>query len=80
LGTAEGPPDRSGRPVKVQRGSEVLTEDTLVKELPGFHLNDIETSLFGERPGSYSFEGVETDRKLIAAELANFIQKRVESE
>ena len=47
--------------------------DVLVKKLPDFHLNEIESRLFGERPGSYSFESVETDRKLIAAELADFI-------
>ena len=40
--------------------------------LPDFHLNDIETRLFGERPSSYDC-GSQTDRKLIAAELADFI-------
>ncbi len=74
LGTAEGPPDRSGRPVRVQRGREVLEGDKLVEALPDFHLNEIESSLFGERPGGYSFESTVTDRKLIAAEVWDFIE------
>lgn len=73
LGTAEGPPDRSGKSVRVQRGSEVLTGDALVEALPDFHLNEIESRLFGERPGGYAFESAVTDRKLIAAELADFV-------
>ena len=72
-GTAEGPPDRSGVSVRVQRGSEVLTGDALVEALPDFHLNESESRLFGERPGGYSFESAVTDRKLIAAELADFV-------
>lgn len=73
LGTAEGPSDRSGRPAKVRYSDRVLEGDELVGELPNFHLNEIESRLFGERPKSYSFQGFETDRKLIAAELADFI-------
>jgi len=73
LGTAEGPSDRSGGKPKVRLGNGTLEGDALVKELPDFNLNEIETRLFGQRPGSYSFQSVETDRKLIAAELANFI-------
>jgi predicted dehydrogenase len=73
-GTLEGPSDRSGRPVKVQRGGETLTGDSLLDAIPDFRLNEIEARLFGgERLASYSFESVETDRKLIAAELADFI-------
>ena len=72
-GTAEGPSDRSGKPVRVQLGSDLLSEEALIEALPDFHLNEIESRLFGERPGGYAFEGPETDRKLIAAELADFV-------
>ena len=71
-GTLDMPGDRSGNPVQVRRGSEVLKGDALLAAVPQYRLNEIETRLFGERPASYSF-GAETDRKLIAAEMADFI-------
>lgn len=71
--TAVASPDRSGRPVTVERGGETLSGDDLVAALPDFALPEIEARLFGERPGSYSLESVETDRKLIAAEVADFL-------
>ena len=71
-GTIDTPSDRSGRPVKVQRGADIIEGDGLLAELPDWHLNEVETRLFGKRPASYSLEGVETDRKLIAAEMAGF--------
>ena len=73
-GTAEGPRDRSGQPVRVRLDGETLEGDALLSRLPGFHLNRPESGLFGERPGSYSYEYPETDRKLIAAEVADFIE------
>jgi predicted dehydrogenase len=72
-GTAEGPPDRSGQPVRVRLDGETLEGRALLSRLPGFRLNRPESGLFGERPGSYSYEHPETDRKLIAAEVADFI-------
>jgi len=69
-GTLNMPGDRSGKPVEVRRGGETLTGDALPAALPDYALNDIETRLFGERPASYSLQGPETDRKLIAAEDA----------
>jgi predicted dehydrogenase len=71
-GMVDGPPDRSGQAVRLRRDGETLEGDALIASLPDFHLNDIETRLFGERPSSYHFGG-DTDRKLIAAELADFI-------
>ncbi len=71
--TAVASPDRSGRPVTVERGGETLSGDDLVAALPDFALPEIEARLFGERPGSYSLESAETDRKLIAAEVADFL-------
>ncbi len=65
--------DRSGRPVEVHRGGEMLTDDALLAELPDYHLNEVETRLFGERPPSYCLEGSATDRKLLAAELYDFV-------
>ena len=72
-GTVEGPPDRSGQPVRVRRGGEVLEGSAVVDALPDFQLNEIESHLFGTRPGSYSLESPVTDRKLIAAEMADFL-------
>jgi predicted dehydrogenase len=73
LGTAEGPSDRSGGAVRVRLADGLLEGDAVVEKLPEFELNKVETRLFGERPGSYSFESPVTDRKLIAAEVADFI-------
>ncbi len=73
-GTADTPSDRSGQPVKIRRGADTIEGEALLAELPDWHLNEIETRLFGERPASYSLEGVETDRKLIAAEMHSFAQ------
>ncbi len=73
-GTADLPGDRSGQPVKVRRGAETLEGAALLRALPDWHLNEIETRLFGERPTSYSLQSVETDRKLIAAEMHGFVQ------
>ena len=72
-GTVTGPGDRSGGPVRVQRGREVLEGEALVEALPDYRLNDIETRLFGERPAGYTYPGPETDRKLLAAETADFL-------
>ena len=73
-GTLNMPGDRSGRPVEVRRGSDVLSGEALLAELPDYSLNEIETQLFGERPASYSLEGPVTDRKLIAAEMYDFVE------
>ena len=73
-GTLDLPPDRSGKPVEVQRGDETLSGDALLAELPDYQLSDIETQLFGARPASYSLDSTVTDRKLIAAEMHDFIQ------
>ncbi len=72
-GSIACPSDRSGSPVEMKRGSETLSGDDLVAEVPGYALSDLESALFGERPGSYSFEPVVTDRKLIAAEAHSFV-------
>jgi predicted dehydrogenase len=72
-GMVAGPGDRSGRPVRLERGKETLEGEALVAALPDFHLSDIETRLFGERPAGYQLQGTETDRKLIAAETADFL-------
>ena len=73
-GTLNMPGDRGGKPVEVRRGGETLSGEALLAELPGYRLNEIETKLFGERPASYSLEGPMTDRKLIAAEMHDFVE------
>ncbi len=72
-GTVDGPGDRSGQAVKVVRGGETLAGEALVAALPDYRLNEAETRLFGDRPAAYSLEGPVTDRKLLAAETANFL-------
>lgn len=73
-GSMDLPGDRSGNPVHVRRGGDDLSGDDLLAELPGYQLNDIETRLFGERPASFDLEGAATDRKLIAAEVHDFVE------
>ncbi len=73
-GTLSCPSSRSGRPVELRRGEELLTGEALLAELPEYSLNAIESALFGERPFSYQLEPVVTDRKLIAAELHDFVE------
>ena len=57
----------------LRRGGETLSDEAILAALPDYGLNDIETRLFGERPGSFSLEGAVTDRKLLAAELYDFV-------
>lgn len=73
-GTCDLPGDRSGQPVKIRRGADIIEGEALLAEVPDWHLSEVETRLFGERPSSYSLRGVETDRKLIAAEMHSFAQ------
>ena len=73
-GTMNVPGDRSGQPVAVRRGGDTLQGDALLAELPDYQLNDIETRLFGERPASFSLDGAVTDRKLLAAEMYDFVE------
>lgn len=72
-GTVEGSPDRSGKPVRLQRGGEMLEGDTLLAALPDFRLAGVESRLFGERPGAYEMEFSQIDRNLIAVETADFL-------
>ena len=72
-GMAAGPGDRSGAPVRLQRGAEVLEGDALVDAFPEYRLEGVESRLFGERPAHYAMEFAEIDRKLIAVETADFL-------
>ena len=72
-GSLDGPGDRSGGPIKLTRSSGTLTGADLLAEVPEYALSETETLLFGDRPAGYDFEGPATDRKLLAAELANFL-------
>lgn len=71
-GTLHVPAARSGKPVRVAMDNETLQGDSLLAALPDYELNEVESSLFGERPTSYDC-GALTDRKLIAAEMSNFV-------
>ncbi len=72
-GSMETPGDRSGQPVRIRRGNEVLEGAAVVEALPDWQLPEIETRLWGARPAGYQQEYPITDRKLLAAELADFI-------
>ncbi len=72
-GTLDVASDRSGRSPVLRRGGETLSDEQILEALPDYRLNAIETALFGERPASFSLEGPVTDRKLLAAELHDFI-------
>lgn len=72
-GTLDAPADRSGRSPQVRRGGEMLTGEALVAHLPDYHLNEIETRLFGERPACYALAGPVLDRKLQAAQMHDFV-------
>lgn len=72
-GMAAGPGDRSGAPVRLQRGAEILEGDALVEAFPEYRLGGVESRLFGERPGTYAMEFPDIDRKLIAIETADFL-------
>ena len=71
-GTAHAANDRSGKGLKIVRDGETLEGESLLAALPDWSLNEVETKLFGERPASYDLPGPETDRKLLAAEVADF--------
>ena len=71
-GTLETPSDRGGATPRVRLEKETLEGEALVEGLPSFRLNEIESRLWGERPSSYSQPYPETDRKLIASEVADF--------
>jgi len=72
-GTLDLSPGRTGNGVSVLHGSEALAGDALLAELPGYELNEIETRLFRERPTAYVLAGPVTDRKLLAAEIYDFV-------
>lgn len=74
LGTMEGPFPRSGASPSVRLGAESLSGEALVERLPDYRLNDLEAALFGQRCAGYQWEYPMTDRKLIAAELGDFVQ------
>ena len=54
-------------------GEKTLTGDELAAVVPGFELSEVESALFGRCPFSYSVDRAVTDRKLIAAELLDFL-------
>ncbi|MCC7494666.1 MAG: Gfo/Idh/MocA family oxidoreductase [Fimbriimonadaceae bacterium] len=72
-GTLQAPADRGGRSPVVLRPEGNLEGAALLAALPDYQLNPVETALWGARPAGYQYESAVTDRKLIAAELADFI-------
>jgi len=73
-GALETPSDRGGATPRVRLEGETLEGDALVERLPDFRLNEIEAQLWGQRPSGYQLPYPETDRRLIASEVADFIE------
>lgn len=73
-GSMDLPGDRSGQRLTLHvPGKEAESGASLLDLVPDFHLDEATASLFGgDRLFEYSFEFVETDRKLIAVEYADF--------
>lgn len=77
-GAVFGPPDRSGQPVRLERGGEVLEGASVVALLPEFRLTGVEAVLFGERPATAQYDFATMDANLIAVETADFLDAAVE--
>ena len=73
-GSMDLPGDRSGQRLSLHvPGKEAESGASLLDLVPDFHLDEATAVLFGgDRLFEYSFEFVETDRKLIAVEYADF--------
>ncbi len=69
-GSIAAPGDRNGRPIRLtlDDGTDI-TDERILKHAPAYRLSPVAAQLFGgERPWTYDFDFVETDRKLIALE------------
>ena len=68
------PVDRSGDRIELQLdGQDQIHGEGLLALVPDFRLDEVTARLFGgERLSSYDFPFVETDRKLLAIEYADF--------
>ena len=73
-GSVDLPNDRSGDSLTLYRpGEEPLSNEGLFDLVPDFRLGEATATLFeGDRLWRYGFPFVETDRKLIAVEYADF--------
>ena len=74
VGSMGLPVDRSGNSISLQiAGQDEISSGGLLDLVPSFHLDPVTASLFGgERLAEYRFSFVETDRKLLAVEYADF--------
>ena len=69
-GSIAAPGDRNGRPIRLtlDDGTDI-SDERILDHAPSYHLSPVAAQLFGsERPWTYAFDFVETDRKLIALE------------
>jgi predicted dehydrogenase len=66
------PEDRTGKPTRiVLDDGTILADERVLDHAPNYRLEPLAAILFGsERPWSYDFDFVTTDRKLIALEYA----------
>ena len=73
-GSLDLPNDRSGQLMTLYPGGgEAISDGRLLELVPDFKLDPVTAALFGgDRLWSYDFPFIETDRKLIAIEYAEF--------
>jgi predicted dehydrogenase len=71
-GSLAVPEDRTGKPLRlILDDGEDMTDERILDFAPSYRLEPLAAMLFGgERPRSYDFDFVTTDRKLIALEYA----------
>ncbi|MEN6547224.1 MAG: Gfo/Idh/MocA family oxidoreductase [Armatimonadia bacterium] len=72
-GTLNLPGDRSGGEIELRRGCERVSGEGLLELVPEYRLNEAEALLFGQRPAGYALDWPVVDRKLIAAEMHDFV-------
>jgi predicted dehydrogenase len=73
LGSIDAPRDRSGEALRLNLGDKTLVGEEVKSVVPDFQLSEIEAKLFGGTPFAYRFDPEITDRKLLAAELLDFL-------
>lgn len=81
-GSLRLPGSRSGSPVRVTLSgrSDPIDEDDLLKEVPGFRLDDVTSRIFGgkDKMSRYDLPFQQPDSKLIAIELQDFADSIVQ--
>jgi predicted dehydrogenase len=75
-GSIAAPGDRNGNPIRLvlDDGTDI-SDERVLDYAPGYRLSPVAADLFGgERPWSYNFDFVTTDRKIVALEYHEFAE------